>query len=255
MSYTKKNPKLISGNMLHFGSLSGACELMIPCGWNQIKIHTNKTEKIIVNCGFDDNYSNTGGGVPPSELITVPTYYQEIPDSVFVQLASATIVSVEVIENKGIASNSYYSNVNNHIYSKFSGVPITNPTDQSVTVGTLVKFAINNDYAAFQWQMSTDNGENWNNSTADGATSYQISFTPNNVNQSGRLYRCKIINTFGEVEYSKAALLTVTAEANNSKSNDNPTVEELERDENVLKIDVPANEVKELFEKEEKEGE
>lgn len=250
MAYTKKNPKLISGNMLHFGSLSGACELVIPCGWNQIKIHTNKTEKIIVNCGFDENYTNTGGGVPPSEIISVPTYYQTIPDSVFVQLASATVVSVEVIENKGIASNTYYSTINNDMYSKFAGVPITNPTDQTTTVGTNVKFAINNDYVFYQWELSVDNGENWVNSSSDGYNTYQLSLTPNNVNQSGRLYRCKIINTFGQVEYSKAALLTVTAEANNSKSNDNPTVEELEHDENVLKIDVPANEVKELFEKE-----
>lgn len=255
MAYTKKNPKLISGNMLHFGSLSGACELLIPCGWNQIKIHTNKTEKIVVNCGFDDNYSNTGGGVPPSELIIVPTYYQEIPNSVLVQLASATVVTVEVVENKGIVSGSYYSKINKNIYSKFAGVPITNPIDVTVAINENARFFINNDYVSYQWELSTDNGETWNNSTADGATTYQISFTPNNVNMTGRLYRCKIINTFGKVEYSSAAKLTVTAEANNSKSNDTPTVEELEQDDNVLKIDVPANEAKEIFENLEKEGE
>jgi hypothetical protein len=252
MAYTRKTPVLISANMLHFGQMSGSNELMIPKGWNKLIIRTNKNEKIVVNCGTVSNYS-VGGGVAPDTVISVPTDYQIIPDRLFITLASSTLVSVEVLENKGVVDSEYYEKMNKYLYSEtmettVSATPAvgTFPADGT----TRFSFSVPDGYLAYQWQVSADDGETWNNSTSDGAQTRTISGVMQ-AGFSGRLFRCLVTNNFEQVKTSNSCLLQVATE-NNAKT---PTVEDLEKDENVIKIDVDKDEAKEIFENLEKEGE
>lgn len=252
MAYTRKTPVLIAANMLHFGQISGSNELMIPKGWNKLIIRTNKTEKIVVNCGTVSNYS-VGGGVAPDTIISVPTDYQIIPDRLFITLASSTLVSVEVLENKGVVDSQYYEKMNKYLYSETMGGTVaatpavgTFPADGT----TRYSFSVPDGFLKYRWQLSTDSGETWNNSAADGANTRTLSGVMQ-VGFDGRLFRCIVTDTF-ETELNSNSVLLKVATENNAKA---PTVEDLEKDENVIKIDVDENEAKEIFENLEKEGE
>ena len=244
MAYTTKTPVLICANLFHYGTLSGTCELKIPKGWNKLKILTTKNEKIIVNCGVKDNY-NVGGAYAPNEIISVPTDYNIIPDSIFIKLASSTTVSIEVIENKGVASPNYFEKMNNYLYSEIMG----NPVEATPRIGTFeadgttrYSFSVPDGFLTYQWQISTNNGETWNNSTSDGATTRTISGVMQ-ANFDGRMFRCIVTDSFETQIISNPVLLKVSTE-NNSKA---PTIEELENDKNVVKIEVDKEEAKEIF--------
>lgn len=72
----------------------------------------------------------------------------------------------------------------------------------------------------YGWHESTDAGATWSESALTtgtvGGVAYDVStpgtlvVTPNNVSQSGRLYRCTLTNSRGSAD-SKPAKLTVTA--------------------------------------------
>lgn len=252
MAYTRKTPVLIAANMLHFGQISGSNELMIPKGWNKLIIRTNKTEKIVVNCGTGSNYA-VGGGVAPDTIISVPTDYQIIPDRLFITLASSTLVSVEVLENKGVVDSKYYEKMNKYLYSETIETTVaatpavgTFPADGT----TRFSFFVPDGYLTYQWQVSADDGETWNNSSSDGAQTRNISGVMQ-AGFNGRLFRCIVTNKFEQLKTSNSCLLQVATE-NNAKT---PTVEDLEKDENVIKINVDKDEAKEIFENLEKEGE
>lgn len=244
MAYTTKTPVLISGNILHYGSLSGLCELKIPKGWSKLKILTNKTEKVVVNCGTISNY-NVGGGYSPGDIISVPTDYNIIPDSIYITLASSTMISIEVVENKGVASSTYFEKINNYLYSEM----MRNHVEATPRIGTFIadgttrfSFFVPDGYLTYQWQVSSNNGETWNNSSSDGSQTRNISGVMQ-AGFDGRMFRCIVTDSFETEKISNSVLLKVATE-NNAKV---PTVEELENDKNVLKIEVGKEEAKEIF--------
>ena len=88
------------------------------------------------------------------------------------------------------------------------------PSDQTVNVGQIATFSIgasSNGSLDFLWQVSTNDGGNWNdlsdNATYHNVTSSTLSVT-SNAGLNGYRYRCLAINSFGSTP-SDSALLTV----------------------------------------------
>lgn len=243
MAYSEIQPQIICGNLLHYGKINGECKLVIPCGFSKIIIHSNVATKFSVNFGIQERFNN-GVNFAPDTVITFPTDYTIIPCELFLYLTAQSNISVEVVENKGIPSKDYYTKINEKMYDlKNDGVKIS-PVENFVgAIGDTATFTINNNYVKYQWERSVDNGETWSNSTAEGSTTNSVSFLLNSQSQNGVLYRCKVVNTFGFDEYSSVGKVVIESESN-AKA---PTVEELENDEKVVKIEVDKEEAKEIF--------
>jgi photosystem II stability/assembly factor-like uncharacterized protein len=102
-------------------------------------------------------------------------------------------------------------------YSVCTTSIITQPTNTAVCVGTVASFnvgTVGSLFNTYQWQLSTDNGVNYND--IPGATSSQYQFTTTGT-ESGYLYRCHVTNSCGSPTTltTSAALLTF---------NSNPTI-------------------------------
>ncbi len=93
------------------------------------------------------------------------------------------------------------------------------PEDQTVLAGVDVNFTVAGtikdglpgDQLTYQWQMSSDQGENWLDLTAANGTAITIEDV-NYQDHNGKLYRCVLTNTSGSLEISAEsheALLTV----------------------------------------------
>jgi uncharacterized repeat protein (TIGR02543 family) len=84
------------------------------------------------------------------------------------------------------------------------------PTDNTVTEEEKTEFSVTaSDAQTYQWQESTDNGQNWADISGANAASYTTSSTTTSMN--GYQYRCVVKNTSGVSVTSDAATLTVTA--------------------------------------------
>ncbi|HTU21258.1 MAG TPA: immunoglobulin domain-containing protein [Gemmataceae bacterium] len=85
----------------------------------------------------------------------------------------------------------------------------TQPTDQSVTVGSTATFtaaASGDPTPTVQWQVSTDSGQTWTN--ISGAISTTLTLTNVQASQNGSEYQAVFINSAGSAT-SNAATLTV----------------------------------------------
>lgn len=61
----------------------------------------------------------------------------------------------------------------------------------------------------YQWQMSSNGGQTWSNSTATGNTSWKLSVSYGSGNE--RLYRCKITDKDGIIAYTNVAKCTIAS--------------------------------------------
>ena len=86
----------------------------------------------------------------------------------------------------------------------------TQPASQSVTEGNTATFTVaaTGEKLSYQWQQSTDNGQNWTDISEAKAATYTTAATTTSMN--GYQYRCVVINSAGSVT-SSAATLTVQA--------------------------------------------
>ena len=86
----------------------------------------------------------------------------------------------------------------------------THPADMTVTEGETATFTVEatGGNLSYQWQQSTDSGNNWTNIDSANAATYTTGKTTMDMN--GTQYRCVVSNSAGSVE-SNAATLTVTA--------------------------------------------
>ena len=94
------------------------------------------------------------------------------------------------------------------------------PKKSSGTIGSEVTFSVKARSSAsiYQWQISTDGGENWKTSSAAGNTSSSIKVKVNSAKYNGYLFRCKVTN--GSIsEFTNAALLSVKAEITKQPEN------------------------------------
>ncbi|SEG39561.1 Immunoglobulin domain-containing protein, partial [Eubacterium ruminantium] len=85
----------------------------------------------------------------------------------------------------------------------------TQPKAVTVKEGDKATFSVacGSDSVKYQWQVSDNNGQSWDNSGATGNKTNAITFITK-LKQNGYLYRCKVTNG-NEVEYSKSVKLTV----------------------------------------------
>lgn len=90
--------------------------------------------------------------------------------------------------------------------SKAGAVIITEqPATCRVAVGGNASYHVSaNNIAAYQWQYSKNNGENWYNSSVTGSDTDTITFKATSTNRT-MLYRCKLTNANGITAYSAAA--------------------------------------------------
>lgn len=256
MAYTVVEPRLICGNTLHFGSLtSGSYKLKIPCGWNKCKVFLSGSNVTFAFLpGIDTNYSLTPN-IPSGSEIEVPTDYQIIPDNIPIQIASTTVITVIVLENKGTVNSDYWNYLQKKFYNVY-GTPTVPTTPQATLefsdsdIGQRKQISVPNTFNAYQWQMSVDGGTTWTNSASDGATSSTVSFVMS-AQFDGRKFRCKVVDAFERTLISDVCTIVYVAPENNEAKA--PTQEDLENDDKVLKIDVPEEEAKEIFENLEEE--
>lgn len=85
----------------------------------------------------------------------------------------------------------------------------------SVCAGLNTNFSVttNGAVASYQWQVSTDNGNSWNNATGAPYTNdntAQLTITGVNAGMSGYRYRCNVVGTCSGTPTSAPAILTVT---------------------------------------------
>jgi hypothetical protein len=89
----------------------------------------------------------------------------------------------------------------------------TDPTGQTVTEGSAAEFSVtataDNGELTYQWQQSTDNGQNWADISGANAASYTTAATTTDM--SGNQYRCVVKSAGGVSVISQAATLTVQA--------------------------------------------
>lgn len=89
----------------------------------------------------------------------------------------------------------------------------TDPTGQTVTEGSAAEFSVtataDNGELTYQWQQSTDNGQNWADISGANAASYTTAATTTTM--SGNQYRCVVKSAGGVSAISQAATLTVQA--------------------------------------------
>lgn len=82
------------------------------------------------------------------------------------------------------------------------------PTDKTVTAGETAEFSVTaSDAQTYQWQQSTDNGQNWADISGTNAASYTTAATTTGMN--GNQYRCVVKNASGVGVISNPATLTV----------------------------------------------
>lgn len=82
------------------------------------------------------------------------------------------------------------------------------PTGQTVTEDTQATFSVTaSDAQIYQWQQSTDSGNNWTNIESATSASYTTEATTNSMNNYQ--YRCIVIGSGGVGVISSAATLTV----------------------------------------------
>lgn len=84
------------------------------------------------------------------------------------------------------------------------------PQNASAAINDIAMFTIKSrsSVATYQWQVSTNGGEKWVNSGAEGNTTTTLSVTAKSAKYNGYMFRCKVTN--GKwVEYSNAVTLSI----------------------------------------------
>ncbi|TCO09681.1 cohesin domain-containing protein [Natronoflexus pectinivorans] len=120
----------------------------------------------------------------------------------------------EYVNINGLDIFSSYQNGNINVPQN----PVINshPEDQSIYGTGSVQFAVQASGAglSYQWQESTDSGENWsdlsNGGHYSGVTSTQLTLSNVTSEMQGNLYRCKISGSCPPVVFSNAGKLEVT---------------------------------------------
>ncbi|MCR5148413.1 MAG: immunoglobulin domain-containing protein [Eubacterium sp.] len=107
------------------------------------------------------------------------------------------------------------SNAADNVYSetvKLTTLSVVSaqPKNAAGVVGTDVKFTFKSRSSAakYEWQISTDGGETWKKSGAEGNTTNTLTVPIKNGNYNGYMFRCKVTNGTW-VEYTEAAMLSV----------------------------------------------
>ena len=82
----------------------------------------------------------------------------------------------------------------------------TQPASQTVTKGNTATFTVaaTGENLSYQWQLSTDNGQNWTG--IGGATGVSYTTEATTISMSGYQYRCVVSNSAGSVTSSAATL-------------------------------------------------
>lgn len=82
----------------------------------------------------------------------------------------------------------------------------TQPASQTVTKGNTATFTVaaTGENLSYQWQLSTDNGQNWTD--IGGATGVSYTTEATTISMSGYQYRCVVSNSAGSVTSSAATL-------------------------------------------------
>ncbi|MCR5148646.1 MAG: hypothetical protein K6C35_06725 [Eubacterium sp.] len=96
--------------------------------------------------------------------------------------------------------------------AKLTTLPVVSvqPKNTAGTVGSDAKFTLKSrsSAATFEWQISTDGGETWKKSGAEGNTTNTLTVPIKTGNYNGYMFRCKVTN--GKwVEYTAAVKLSV----------------------------------------------
>jgi len=80
------------------------------------------------------------------------------------------------------------------------------PGDAAATIGSDATFSVSSrsSAATYQWQVSTDGGETWKKSSAEGCDTDHLTVNVKSAKYGEYLFRCKVTNGTW-VEYSKAA--------------------------------------------------
>ncbi|SEF41651.1 hypothetical protein SAMN04487934_10191 [Eubacterium ruminantium] len=96
--------------------------------------------------------------------------------------------------------------------AKLTTLPVVSvqPKNAAGTVGSDAKFTFKSrsSAATFEWQISTDGGETWKKSGAEGNTTNTLTVPIKSGNYNGYMFRCKVTNGTW-VEYTEAAKLSV----------------------------------------------
>ncbi len=100
-----------------------------------------------------------------------------------------------------------FSNSANLTISDVKPAITSQPAAQSVAAGKTAKFTVAaaGSGLKYQWQYSKDNGKTWTNCKSAGYDMAAFSFKPT-ASMTGRLYRCKVSNSYGSVTSSDAKL-------------------------------------------------
>jgi len=82
----------------------------------------------------------------------------------------------------------------------------TQPADCCGSIGDPVSFSVSarGEGLSYQWQVSVDEGDYWENSTGDGYATPVIYGFDISEARLGRLYRCRITDAYGNVVYTEA---------------------------------------------------
>lgn len=85
------------------------------------------------------------------------------------------------------------------------------PSNVTAAKGEVVKMTIGAEGTdlKYQWQMSTDKGATWTNTTASGATTATLTFTMS-ASLDGRMVRCIVTNSAGQAISNAATISAVT---------------------------------------------
>lgn len=226
---TKFSPDGTQQSVFAHTNLSGP-SFMVILSAPQI---TSQPSNQIIDFGQGATFSVTASGVP------APTYQWQVSTdggqswnnvtdgSVYTGTTTATLILANITvgmngyEYQCIATNSISpsatSNAATLTLDNLAAPQITqDPADQTVNVTDTATFSVTasgTPAPTFQWQLSTDSGQNWNNVTDGsgytGATTASLSFTGVTAGMNGYKYRCVAANGVAPDATSNAATLTV----------------------------------------------
>lgn len=208
MAYTNKNPTLVVGNILHYGSCMGAVRLKVPCGVSKFIVHANFDDAFNFNYGVKTNY-NGQGNFRPNQVITLLTNYGEVPNELCFNFYKSTVVTLELLEINGKPTSSYYENINKIMYTLPTGEVAMYYDYDDGYVGDDLLFEVDNTYLSYLWQKSTD-GINWTPATQN--QSYQCSIQITEQFVDGTLIRCLVTDDYEQTRSTKQVAIHVLTE-------------------------------------------
>lgn len=155
---------------------------------------------------LDSSVSNTLSG------ISVKQFYADNITCRQIFSWAAELVGKYVLartDNEQLTFAWYSKAVGIRVYPTSTNLPliIRNPIDVTAPDGTTINLnVLASNATGYQWQLSTDGGETWRNSTSTGYNTDTMTFTARAA-YSGRKYRCVVSNSYGSTETDAITLL------------------------------------------------